>query len=53
MPRQTMDELGLTAADLGEVWELDQDLVYVRWWRLSLSKWCSKVHLEVTLPVDW
>ena len=32
MPQQIMDELGLTAADLGEVWELDtvQDLVYVR-----------------------
>ena len=52
MPRQTMDDLGITADDKGEVLDLDtaQDQVFVSWKRLGNTAWCEKAHLQVSQP---
>merc|ERR1712232_341801 len=53
MPRETMDDLGITADDEGEVIELDTaDVsevgeVSVRWKKLPSTTWCNKAHLQV------
>jgi len=49
MPRETMDDLGITADDEGQVTAFNtaQDQASVRWKRLGNTAWCNKSHLQV------
>ena len=51
MPKQTMNDLGITDKDEGEVTAFNNDdQASVMWKKLGKTTWCNKSHLQVSQP---